>query len=67
MNPLHERFDSEEGAIRWASVGAGSPIVLVHGTPYSSRIFEGIVPVLAEHREIFLTTNYLAVRRAGAR
>jgi pimeloyl-ACP methyl ester carboxylesterase len=54
MNPLHERFDSEEGAIRWTSVGAGSPIVLVHGTPYSSRIFEGIVPVLAEHREIFL-------------
>jgi pimeloyl-ACP methyl ester carboxylesterase len=54
MNPLYERFDSEDGAIRWTTVGAGSPIVLVHGTPYSSRIFEGIVPVLAEHREVFL-------------
>jgi len=30
---------------------------------------KGIVPIgyYGEHREIFLTTNYLAVRRAGAR
>lgn len=54
MNPLDERFSDEEGAIRWTKVGDGPPIVLVHGTPYSSRIFQGIVPALAEHREVFL-------------
>ncbi len=54
MNPLEERFSDAQGTIRWAKVGAGPPIVLVHGTPYSSRIFQGIVPALAEHREVFL-------------
>jgi pimeloyl-ACP methyl ester carboxylesterase len=29
-------------------------MVLVHGTPYSSWIYEGIVPALAQQREIFL-------------
>jgi pimeloyl-ACP methyl ester carboxylesterase len=54
VNSLHERFDDEEGAIRWASVGAGAPIVLVHGTPYSSQIFAGVVPSLSERRSVYL-------------
>ena len=54
MSQLDKHFDDAEGAIRWTSVGSGPPIVLVHGTPYSSRIFRGIVPALAEHREVFL-------------
>ncbi|MGB9182608.1 MAG: alpha/beta hydrolase [Solirubrobacteraceae bacterium] len=54
MNPLDERFRDRGGAIRWTRVGTGPPIVLVHGTPYSSRIFSGIVPALAVHREVFL-------------
>lgn len=54
MNTLEKCFDEGDGAIRWTRVGAGPPIVLVHGTPYSSRIFSGIVPPLAEHWEVFL-------------
>jgi pimeloyl-ACP methyl ester carboxylesterase len=54
MSQLDKRFEDPEGAIRWTRVGSGPPIVLVHGTPYSSRIFRGIVPALAEHREVFL-------------
>ncbi len=54
MNQLAKRFDDAQGAIRWTRIGSGPPIVLVHGTPYSSRIFEGIVPALAEHRDVFL-------------
>jgi len=54
MISLDERFDDEQGAIRWTTVGAGPPIVLVHGTPYSSRIFESIVSALGEYRQIFL-------------
>lgn len=54
MVSLHEHFDDAQGAINWMKVGAGRPIVLVHGTPYSSRIFEDIVSALAEQREVFL-------------
>ena len=54
MDVLDQRFDDGGGAIRWMKVGAGLPIVLVHGTPYSSRSFRAIVPSLAEHREVFL-------------
>lgn len=54
MISLVERFDDPQGAIRWTKVGAGPPVVLLHGTPYSSQIFEGIVSTLVEHREVFL-------------
>jgi pimeloyl-ACP methyl ester carboxylesterase len=54
MKPLDRTFDDDQGAIRWTRVGSGPPIVLVHGTPYSSRIFGGIVAALAERREVFL-------------
>lgn len=54
MDSLDDRFDDAEGAIRWTRVGAGPPLVLVHGTPYSSRIFHGIIAALAEHRDVFL-------------
>lgn len=54
MNRLDERFAEESGVIRWTRIGAGPPIVLVHGTPYSSRIFRSVVPALAEQREVFL-------------
>ncbi len=54
MISLDERLDDEQGAISWTRVGAGPPIVLVHGTPYSSGIFESIVSALGEHREVFL-------------
>jgi pimeloyl-ACP methyl ester carboxylesterase len=54
MSALDERFDEGCGVIRWTRTGAGPPIVLVHGTPYSSRIFRGVVPALAERREVFL-------------
>lgn len=54
MNPLDEHLTDESGVIRWTRIGTGPPIVLVHGTPYSSRIFAGIVPALTQHREVFL-------------
>lgn len=68
MNRLPELFQDGEGAIRWTRLGHGPPIVLVHGTPYSSRIFDGIVPALAEHREVFLFDHLgygLSERREG--
>lgn len=51
--PLAETFDSSSGTIRWAALGpAGAPpVVLVHGTPFSSYIWRGVARALArDHR-----------------
>ena len=34
--------------IAWAAVGAGEPVVLIHGTPSSSYIWRNVAPRLAE-------------------
>ena len=54
MQTLDKRFDQDGGEIRWAVTGSGPPIVLVHGTPYSSLIWRAIVPALSAHRRVFV-------------
>ena len=39
--------------VRYGASGAGAPIVLVHGTPFSSYEWRRIVPCLATHRRVF--------------
>jgi pimeloyl-ACP methyl ester carboxylesterase len=52
---LDEQIDTDDGAIRWRSFGAGGdPIVLVHGTPYSSFLWRDIAPALAQTRTVFV-------------
>lgn len=51
---LDQRYDDEGGEIRWTSIGDGPPVVLVHGTPYSSLIWRAIVPALSAHRRVFV-------------
>ena len=58
MQPLDERFDGDGGEIRWTSIGNGPPIVLVHGTPYSSLIWRAISPALSAHRRVFLFDHH---------
>lgn len=38
-----------DGVVRWDSHGEGPPIVLVHGTPYSSFLWRDVAPALARH------------------
>lgn len=35
-------------------IGDGPPVVLVHGTPFSSRVWRRIVPELAENRAVYV-------------
>jgi pimeloyl-ACP methyl ester carboxylesterase len=52
---LDQQIDTGDGAIRWRSFGvAGDPIVLVHGTPYSSFLWRDIAPALAQTRTVFV-------------
>jgi pimeloyl-ACP methyl ester carboxylesterase len=51
---LPESFDTGDGLIRWACLGHGEPIVLTHGTPFSSFIWRDIAPALAIRRRVFV-------------
>lgn len=52
---LPETFETAEGVLRWRRLGAnGDPIVLVHGTPYSSFLWREIAPALARSRTVYV-------------
>jgi pimeloyl-ACP methyl ester carboxylesterase len=45
---LNHTFHSSAGAVRWARLGdAGPPVVLLHGTPFSSFVWRGPARALA--------------------
>jgi len=47
-------FSFEGQYVRYGVRGEGMPIVLVHGTPFSSLVWRRIAPYLAEHRQVFM-------------
>ncbi|MFH8796746.1 alpha/beta fold hydrolase [Streptomyces sp. NPDC017941] len=53
---LPETFDSSSGAVRWAALGpAGAPpVVLVHGTPFSSYVWRGVARALARDHRVYV-------------
>lgn len=51
---LEEQFETPDGTVRWASFGSGEPIVLLHGTPFSSYIWRDIAPALARSRTVYV-------------
>ncbi len=50
---LRQVFDSSGGGVAWDVFGVGSPVVLVHGTPFSSRVWRKIVPKLTEDHAVY--------------
>src|SRR5689334_23616175 len=52
---LDNHFETDQGHIRWTRLGeSGDPIVLVHGTPYSSYLWRDIAVALANSRRVFV-------------
>lgn len=51
---LTEKFDTPGGCVRWASFGHGDPVVLLHGSPFSSFLWRNIAPALARTRKVFV-------------
>lgn len=45
---LTKRFSSSYGTISYDNIGEGPPIVLVHGTPWSSFNWRHIIPALSQ-------------------
>jgi pimeloyl-ACP methyl ester carboxylesterase len=51
---LDRTYDFRGQRVRYRVTGTGPPIVLVHGTPFSSYVWHRIEPYLAERRQVFL-------------
>lgn len=51
---LPESWDVGDGEVRWGVFGDGEPLVLLHGTPFSSFIWRDIVPVLARDHTVYV-------------
>lgn len=51
---LPESFDFRGQKVRWGMLGQGDPLVLLHGTPFSSIVWRRIAPWLALHAQVFL-------------
>ncbi|MBN9792544.1 alpha/beta hydrolase [Pseudonocardia sp. TMWB2A] len=52
---LPESYETDAGTVRWARSGrTGPPVVLVHGTPYSSYLWRDIAPALARTRTVYV-------------
>lgn len=50
---LPNRFDFRGHKIAWGTTGQGSPLVLVHGTPFSSQVWRKIAPLLATRWKVY--------------
>ncbi|EPJ53478.1 MAG: putative hydrolase [Osedax symbiont Rs2] len=53
MLKLSERFQFEGQQIAWGSIGGGEPLVLIHGTPFSSQVWRKIAPLLANKWKVY--------------
>lgn len=51
---LSRRFEHHGGAAAYDVLGEGEPVVLVHGTPFSSYVWRSIARELARTRQVFV-------------
>ncbi|MDT0265996.1 alpha/beta fold hydrolase [Streptomyces sp. DSM 44915] len=53
---LTETFDSPSGQVRWGQLGdpAGPPVVLLHGTPFSSYVWRAVARALARNHRVLV-------------
>ncbi|WP_310620756.1 alpha/beta fold hydrolase [Flexibacterium corallicola] len=43
----------EGNAVRWGSCGEGPPLVVLHGTPFSSQVWRRIIPQFTDCRKVY--------------
>lgn len=49
-----ESYDTGQGHVRWQALGRGAPVVLIHGTPFSSYVWRGLATALASRYRVFV-------------
>ena len=53
MLELDHKFPFRGDAVAWGKMGDGRPLVLIHGTPFSSQVWRRIAPHLANRFTVF--------------
>ena len=53
MLTLDKKFQFAGDTVAWGSIGEGPPLVLVHGTPFSSQVWRRIAPHLAGRFKVY--------------
>jgi pimeloyl-ACP methyl ester carboxylesterase len=53
MLSLDQRHRFEGQDVAWGRTGHGPPLVLIHGTPFSSQVWRKIAPLLASHWTVY--------------
>ena len=51
--PLNHIFKFDGMRVAWGKIGTGEPIVLIHGTPFSSQVWHKIAPLLANKYAVY--------------
>ncbi|MBI0329128.1 alpha/beta fold hydrolase [Burkholderia plantarii] len=51
--PLAHSFDFDGQSVRYGVIGVGKPLVLIHGTPFSSQVWRRIAPIASRFRQVF--------------
>jgi len=51
---LTETYQSAGGGVRWDRMGSGRPLVLLHGSPFSSYVWRRIAPDLARRWTVYV-------------
>ncbi|WP_067094096.1 alpha/beta fold hydrolase [Marinomonas atlantica] len=53
MLSLNSRFKYKGQSVAWGCLGKGKPMVLIHGTPFSSQVWRKIAPLLGQHYKVY--------------
>src|SRR5436853_1173556 len=53
MLDLTRSFEFRDGQIAWDTIGSGEPVVLVHGTQFSSHVWRFVARELALTRQVY--------------
>lgn len=53
MLELNERFSYDGQYVAWGSLGEGTPIILIHGFPWSAQAWRSIAPWLARTHQVY--------------
>jgi pimeloyl-ACP methyl ester carboxylesterase len=53
MLTLDNSFRFQGSHVRWGSLGDGEPLVLLHGTPFSSQVWRRLAPWLAQRWRVY--------------
>ena len=64
---LSRSTELADGTVRWESLGEGPPIVLVHGTPYSSFLWRDVAVALARSGRRVYVFDHLGYGQSDAR